>query len=729
MKKRYYLIIVLLIVAGAAVFFLWHRKVTAEKEEAYYIAVAGPMTGTSKEEGAEMLKGIQLYLDKAKKEKKFGNRNIKLRIGDDRNDERRAMKVASSFAKDPRVLLVLGHYFSAPSVAAGEIYKQEGIPAITASATAENLTLSTDWYFRVIPNNRLMTQFIGHYTRYVLNKTSASIIFDRDVFGISLMENFERVGSELGIEIKKKWGFDRGNKELARELKKIVAELRTMEDPGIIFFATHLDEGVRLLTLLKYPGTNYTIICPDSFSNRSFVENIRKYSLEQSRPGYYSDGVYAVSLFFKELGGIEAVRFRNEYVKKYKEEPSWIAACYYDAMYAAAEAIELSEIQEGPGHIRTNRRSIRNSLLSLNASDVAIQGVTGEIYFDKEKNVTRPFGVGVYRNQKFLPAVTQYRMLSPGVAAIRMGAGAGVIPINGYSVSETRIVYTGIDINEIHNLDTKHAVCNLDFYLWFRFQGEFDDDINIEFMNAVRPIIPDPPIMEEKIDDTTIRTYHIRGDFKMDFNYYAYPFDRQHLQIQFRHNDKTRNHMIYVPDTLGMNTEKKEVLNERSGWRVSKILSYQDIVSMPTASYYNSHYSRFNTVIRLERKWSGFVFKNFIPLVISLAVLYSVYLVPFAYGRLRALILAAVTVITAAYHFMLIQNLSMKYFLIIEYAIIVLYGLVVLSASVSLACYIMGRRGYIKPLKWFAAGEKIIFFCAVLLTGSVLFYLFSLDYS
>ena len=54
-----------------------------------------------------------------------------------------------------KALLVLGHSFSSTSIAAGKIYDDSKIPAISGSATALEVTQDKDWYFRVIFNNGL----------------------------------------------------------------------------------------------------------------------------------------------------------------------------------------------------------------------------------------------------------------------------------------------------------------------------------------------------------------------------------------------------------------------------------------------------------------------------------------------------------------------------------------------------------------------------------------------
>ena len=70
---------------------------------------------------------------------------------------------------------------------------------------------------------------------------------------------------------------------------------------------------------------------------------------------------------------------------------------------------------------------------------------------------------------------------------------------------DINIVYTGIDINEIRNLDEKISSYLVDFYLWFRFQGDIDVD-NIEFTNygTVRMDSGDKLQLDEPINQESV---------------------------------------------------------------------------------------------------------------------------------------------------------------------------------------------------------------------------------
>ena len=140
---RFILLIVLLILCGMALYHIL-RKTPFFREDPVYIAVVGPMSGPDKKWGDMMVKGINLYLDEAKHdlvEKSLAERKIELLVFDDQNDAQLAAQIATDIARENKALLVIGHYDSTTSLAAGNVYKRAGIPAITASVTDERVTV------------------------------------------------------------------------------------------------------------------------------------------------------------------------------------------------------------------------------------------------------------------------------------------------------------------------------------------------------------------------------------------------------------------------------------------------------------------------------------------------------------------------------------------------------------------------------------------------------------
>ncbi|MEK8021953.1 MAG: hypothetical protein VSS75_034185, partial [Candidatus Parabeggiatoa sp.] len=71
-------------------------------------------------------------------------------------------------------------------------------------------------------------------------------------------------------------------------------------------------------------------------------------------------------------------------------------------------------------------------------------------YFDKQSNAQKPIYIGVYKNNTIISALTHI---------LQMG--------DKYRY-KTNVVYTGIKINEISEVDPTTLNYTLDFYLLFR---------------------------------------------------------------------------------------------------------------------------------------------------------------------------------------------------------------------------------------------------------------------
>jgi len=460
---------------GTVIFLFLQRTSFLKEKETLHIAVAGPMSGDYKNLGDNMKEGISLYIDKINKEGGIKGKKIVLDIFDDQNNEHTALKAANQIVSEKRALTVLGHYFSSTSIAAGDIYKRNEIPAITASATAEKVT-GNDWYFRVVPNNHFQAEFIAAYIRKVMMKRSASIIFDNDEFGTSLARGFEGAARKLGIEIKMKRAISRTKDDLNFQIINIITDLSVTEDPGVIFFATHGSEAVECIIYMKNSGMNLPVIGSDSFSNTAFLDKLKTYPMEQTVPGFYSDNIYAPSPFFPDIAGKKARIFREEFIKKYNKEPNWVDACYYDAAHVAVEAVKKADIKGKERNIRSDRQKIKEALSDIYSIENSVKGVSGDIFFDAKGDAGRPYMMGIYKNSLFLSSYFQYQQLSDirQIPNIYEKALTGdIIFIKNIFMNKSRAVHTNFHINEITDPDMKNSRYAVDFFLWFRFQASF----------------------------------------------------------------------------------------------------------------------------------------------------------------------------------------------------------------------------------------------------------------
>ena len=695
------------------------------KRRVIYIGVAGPLTDHG---GAAMLRGIELYRDKINREGGVDGRKIELLFFDDKDKAEIAESNAAEIADENKVMFILGHYRDDTSVAAGKIYKREGIPAITASATAESVTYGNEWYFRVIPVNAMEAEFAANYIYRSMKKKSASIIFSTDSYGQSIAGNFEKTAKSLGMEIKKKWAYDRkGNPD--EQAKSIVAEFQSADKGDILFLATHSPEGAKLITELKDSKTDCPVIGSYAFA-RTFFNAMKNYPREWSEPGYYSDGIYFFTPFMADIGGIETYRFKQEFIKTWHEPPSDISACYYDAFHVAVQAIKKAGIHGGADHIREDRRKIREILAGFYSKDTAVSGITGPVYFDGNGDVRKHYAVGRWWKQKAIPALSQYQQTADtgtvNETAVKQILDGDILLIKDTVMNKIRIVYAAIYNIKVGIPDIKHSECETEFDIRFRYAGIFDD-ANIEFTNAVSPVSLGKPVKEES-GRLTVRIYHVKGKFRLDFDFRDYPFDSQVIPVRFRHAAMTDDRMIYFPDTLDIPQSPDIAV---PGWDVGDVSLYQDVAvkdsNLGNPKFFDSphriNYSQFNAEVEILRQGNFFVAAYFFQIAAMLILLYGIYFI--RPDRLLPRVIIPMVILTFGVCTRLISliEFSAGYMVSLDYAFFTVYILIILSAPLSLYICRLHQKGQDRKVKFLTYSGRIAYPCVLLAMGTVFFYL------
>jgi len=207
-----------LVLLVIALVLLWKGHFFSER---LYIAVAGPMEDAN---GKAMVQGVQLAIDQINKQGGIHGKRVQLLKFDDQDgsmlSKEKALEIANS-----KAVAVIGHYASDASLAATKIYQEKGIPAISGSATADQLTQQSDWYFRVIFNNSDQGTLLAYYVHKVLGYNRASVLFDKDAYGSTLADSFIKTAKSIGLKIKNQWHFD-GQDNFKNTLKEVIKTLK-----------------------------------------------------------------------------------------------------------------------------------------------------------------------------------------------------------------------------------------------------------------------------------------------------------------------------------------------------------------------------------------------------------------------------------------------------------------------------------------------------------------------
>lgn len=711
MKKRIFgvFIFLLFLAGGGTAIFLWRSGKLSFKQETIYIAVAGPMSGQYQSESQSMLAGIRLALEHLRQQGGLPGKNIELLLYDDQDDPQLAATAATQIIQDNKALLVLGHFNSGASTAAGEVYKKSEIPAITASATAEAVTRGNMWYFRIVPNNQIQANFVANYLKYCLRKDDVGIVYIDDGYGQSLFTNFEYTAQKIGLRVVKRWGIQSAAQtDQDAQVEKIIAEMRTLNPaPQAIFLATYSREAAQIIAALRQTEQKYLWIGADDISSAWFLQDINAYPGEQAAAGTYSDGVYGTSPFLIELAGEQGDVFARDFERQYHKRPTWYEAYYYDAMQVAIEAIKRADLQ-GTGHLYNDRKKLREALLQFYNEDTAIDGVTGKIFFNETGDVIRPYAIGYYQRQRFLPAYTQYYPIPEPedretlFAKVQQG---NLILINGQFMDKRAIVNTGVKIHNISQLDVEQSTYTVDFSIWFRFQDDFRD-AQIALENTVGPVTLGQPVFDARENDITTRIYRVKATFQGQFDFRSYPFDQHELRISFHHAELPLEKLGYISNPLDTPASLRDGADEQPSfcgadtWKMSNTLMYQDSLAKQTTfgvpTYFRTpqtiQYSRFNTTIRIERvNRSGFIIQA-IPTLMLIVGIFALHLLPPKRFSVRLLCEIAALFANLYYQRQFTAILAVEYLTQFEYVILGVYGLIFLSMMLSLSQYRRYRR-------------------------------------
>jgi len=613
--KRGLLISVILI----SVFIVFYSYILIKNNQRISIAFVGPLSGNGAGAGQLMLQAIELYLDSINEQGGINGQKIRLEVFDDQNDPALAKQRALEIVEQNRAIAVIGHWYSSTSISAGEIYKKYGFPAITPGSTNIKVTQNNPWYFRNIFSAETAGKFLAHYVKKIFREEKVTLISEKNDYGAYLAEVFSQEAQKLNMKIKYQWDFQVDDTHLDETFQNIVEQLNTKIDAGVILLAVQAVEAVKLVKLIKDAGIKNTLIGGTSLSEKFFRHGFSHLAKERLNSGYYTNDIYMITPLIFDTANEKALQFQEDYYAKYQEQPDWSAAYAYDTVMVLTEAIKKTKIQ-ATDPLKANRQKIRDFLANLTTIDKAVAGVTGLNYFDNQHNAQKPIVIGMYKNNHLISALSQLQIIHNVIENPQLDVArqkGQILQIDNQYLQKTNVVYTGLEINQIRELDIKNLTYQLDFNLWFRFWGDFDSK-KLVFFNALEPVF----LSEPKIETQGAMTYHVyqgKGLFRADFLVKPYTFKEHILGVSFYHSDLNRHHLIYVTDVLGMGLtdnysflerlETNQVINPHEDWTIKQVYFFQDILKRSALGHFKYlnqdealiKYSRFNAAILIKK--------------------------------------------------------------------------------------------------------------------------------
>ena len=330
----------------------------------------------SPERYVNVFKGVQLALDQLNDSRADGVPPLGLRRGP--ADAKSPVDVAAAFRDDPAVIGVVGHTESDPTISAAPIYDdranagRRALIAISPTAASREVTLASDWIFRVCPGVDRQARILAGYMRDSLHLARVAIVYRNDVAGREFLQAF--VPAMTAATVVERDPFV----EEIDEFGLYARRLAKARPDGVMVYANSSDV-LKITRALHAAGVAPIIVSTngpsaqdmrDSVAAREFrgLRYLSLYSATQSRTP-------------------ESARFAAAYARAFNAPPDHWAALSYDAAMLIGRAVQAV----GP-----DRARVRDWVANVGHGAPPFDGATGAITFDASRNpVDKPAIVAV----------------------------------------------------------------------------------------------------------------------------------------------------------------------------------------------------------------------------------------------------------------------------------------------------------------------------------------------
>jgi len=230
-----------------------------------------------------------------------------------------------------------------------------------------------------------------------------------------------------------------------------------------------------------------------------------------------------------------------------------------------------------------------------------------------------------------LPILFQAIPAAPVLAQIKDRLPAASTGVTAKSVQ------IGIYVLNLSHLDIKSETFYADFYVWYKWKGEWFNPADMEFMNGDISYRTEPS--HEKVGEWDYSISRIKGVFKSQFSLYNYPFDSQTLSIVLEHRDMNLAHLVLASeggedkDISDNAIEKNMTLSD---WKIGKAWAGIGQHRYNTDfGYYvkgnegegDSVYSKFVFNVKIERIMLPYLLKFSLPLFILVLMSFLVFFI------------------------------------------------------------------------------------------------------
>jgi len=327
------------------------------------------LSGDNATYGQDCVDGILMAFEEINKAGGLLGKQIEPIKMDNKSDSAEAISVATRLITQDKVVAILGPATSGPFMAQIPIATQHKVPVMSASTTAEYVTMDEngnvkEYAFRICFKDSFQGTLMANFALEKLNATKAVIVFDNtNDYSLGLKKSFTETFTSKGGTIVAEEAFV--TKET--DFNAILTRIKELEF-DVIFLPGYYQEAGPFIKQARALEINHPILGADGFDSADLVALAGASALNDI---YFSNHYSSLDKDPKVLEFIE------NFKKKAGKDPNAFHALGYDLGYFVADAIKRANSD--------NAEKIKDAL----AATSEFKGVTGTVKIDEKHDAIK----------------------------------------------------------------------------------------------------------------------------------------------------------------------------------------------------------------------------------------------------------------------------------------------------------------------------------------------------
>lgn len=372
MNKKTGAALAILVVAAVVGYFFIARKPRPETNIVRIGAVL-PLTGDVAAYGKDSKDGIDLAVELANKSQT--QYKFEVSYEDSRGDPKTAVTALQSLLSAKSPVAVIGENITSSTAAMIPVIDRAKVLLISPSASAPNLSGTSQYFFRVFPSDSEEGAFVVEAVAKRFPNGRVCIVYVNNDYGVGLKNIFEAKAKQNNISVTGSFGYEKAS----TDFKAILAKVKAL-GVDAVYMPGYYQDGGLLLKQAKELGIAAQFYGSTAQEDPKLLE-----IAENAAEGFQ----YPVSTGFEMTSEDSSVKkFIADFTSKFQKDPGLVSSLGYDC----ANILVSGVIKNGP-----TADGIRNYV--LNTKD--IPGAAGVMNFDDRGDVHKPIILKIVKDGKF----------------------------------------------------------------------------------------------------------------------------------------------------------------------------------------------------------------------------------------------------------------------------------------------------------------------------------------